>query len=284
MRIVLHRPFEGVIKTVHVTRRKSGRWYVSLTVDVAPAERCRRTRPFDPKNPKTVGLDLSMERFVVSSDTSDNAIPKYVRRFRKEERRLARLQRKVSRRQMVGEKEERRPSSNRRKAQLAYARLAERISDQREGYAIKTAIHFAKEYDVIVLEDVDLQSMSRSLRRGKSVMDLGFGEFRRWLEWEAEKYDCYVYYADRWFPSSKTCNSCGYVNGGLRLSEREWTCPECGRRHDRDLNAARNLRDEFLKRYNTAGTAGIDACGDRAATLRETVARALSLKQEKFGS
>jgi putative transposase len=168
------------------------------------------------------------------------------------------------------------------KAQLAYARLSERIADQRGDYAVKTAIHFAKTYDVVVLEDINLQSMARTLRLGKSVNDLGFGEFRRWLEWEAGKYGCYVHYADKWFASSKTCNSCGYRNDGLKLSDREWTCPQCGDTHDRDLNAARNLRDEFLKEYSTAGTAGIDACGDSASTLRETVARALSSKQEKF--
>jgi putative transposase len=282
VKIVLHRPFDGAIKTVHVNRRRSGRWYVSLTVETDRVEPSRRKRPVDLDNLKVVGLDMSMERFAVSSDADDSAIPKYVRRYRREQKRLARLQRRVSRRKLTVSEIGTEPSRNRMKAQLAYARLSERIADQRGDYAVKTAIHFAKTYDVVVLEDINLQSMARTLRLGKSVNDLGFGEFRRWLEWEAGKYGCYVHYADKWFASSKTCNSCGYRNDGLKLSDREWTCPQCGDTHDRDLNAARNLRDEFLKEYSTAGTAGIDACGDSASTLRETVARALSSKQEKF--
>ena len=135
-----------------------------------------------------------------------------------------------------------------------------------------------------MLEDINLQAMSQSLKLGKSVMDLGFGEFRRWLEWEGMKYDCYIHYADRWFASSQTCSECGHVNKGTKdLNVREWVCPVCGAVHDRDVNAATNLKNSFLEEYNTAGTAGIHACGDSASTLRETVARVLAMKQEARG-
>ena len=157
---------------------------------------------------------------------------------------------------------------------------AERIAAKRRENAIQTALHYVRKYDVVVIEDLDMQSMSQSLRLGKSVTDIAFGEFRKWLEWEASKYDCYVLVADKWFASSKTCHDCGYKNNSLKLSERGWVCPKCGARHDRDRNAALNLRGYFEDLYNTAGTAEINACGDFASTLRLAVGRALSLKQE----
>lgn len=171
------------------------------------------------------------------------------------------------------------PSKNREKARIRLARLSEKISNQRRDYCIKTALYFARKYDVIVLEDINMQNMSRTLRLGKSVNDLGFGEFRRWLEYEGEKYDSLVYYADKWFASSKTCHECGEKNSLLRLSDREWVCPHCGSIIDRDRNAAMNLRDYFID-INTAGTAGINACGDTSSTLRKTLLQVVSRKQE----
>jgi putative transposase len=135
-------------------------------------------------------------------------------------------------------------------------------------------------YDVVCIEDINMQAMSRSLHLGKSVMDLGWGMFRRWLEYECERYDTVVYKVDKWYPSSKTCHCCGYVNKELRLSDREWVCPNCGATIDRDRNAAMNLRDCFVNEINTAGTAGIHASGDRTSTLRGTVEQVLSLKKE----
>ena len=140
--------------------------------------------------------------------------------------------------------------------------------------------YFARKYDVVVIEDLNMQNMARSLRLGKSVMDLGWGMFKTWLGIECEKYDTYLMKADKWFASSKTCHKCGAKNTLLELSDREWVCPNCGCVIDRDRNAAINLRDYFLKQYNTAGTAEINACGDNASTLRETLVQVLSSKQE----
>ena len=115
-----------------------------------------------------------------------------------------------------------------------------------------------------------MQAMARTLNLGKSVMDLGWGMFVRFLEWQCRKRGKTLVKAGKWFPSSKTCNHCGAVNRGLTLSDREWVCPECGCVIDRDYNAACNIRDWFLGHaaeiYNTAGTAGIYACGDSAPT------------------
>jgi putative transposase len=287
VKIVLHRPFAGLIKSANVSRSKSGNFHVSLTVETTETEKPLLNRINNAADPKVVGLDMSMKSFVVSSDLSDVTKPKYAGLYRKNERKLARLQRQMSRKQYVGTGEYRvndkgkqveikKPSKNREKAQKRLAKFSERLANQRREFIIQTALHFVRNYDVVVIEDLDMQNMSKSLNLGKSVHDLAFGEFRQWLEHEAMKYDCYVHTVDRWFASSKTCSGCGYKNKDLKLSDREWTCPECGSRHDRDFNAAVNLMNEFIDRYNTAGTAEFQACGDGATTLREFVARVLS--------
>ena len=270
--IVYHRPFEGRIKSVCVSRSASGKHFVSITVETPEPETPLVNRVANAANPKVVGLDMSLQTLVVSSEPSDDAIPKHVRLYRKEEKRLKRLQRSVSRKVFK--------SKNRDKARRKCAVVSERIAAKRRENAIATALYYVRKYDVVVIEDLDMQAMSQSLRLGKSVTDIAFGEFRQWLEWEASKYDCYVCVADKWFASSKTCHECGCKNENLKLSDREWTCPNCGARLDRDRNAAVNLRGWFEERYSTAGTAGIQACGDSASTLREFVGRALSLKQE----
>lgn len=272
VRIKLHREFIGEIKTVNVSCSRSGNYYVSVTVDSKEYDKPLLRRVEHAANPSVVGLDMSMSEFVVSSEKTDVTKPKYVRLYRKNERKLARLQREMSRKKSG--------SKNRDKARMKYARFVEHVANQRREYLIQTALYYVRKYDVVCLEDIDMQGMSRTLNLGKSVLDLGFGEFRRWLDWEGWKYDSYIHYVDKWYASSKTCNKCGYKNTALKLSDREWVCPVCGEAHDRDVNAAKNLRDDFLRKYNTAGTAGINACGDKANTLRETVGRALSSKQE----
>lgn len=111
-------------------------------------------------------------------------------------------------------------------------------------------------------------------------MDLGWGMFKTWLEYQCSKYDTFVYKIDKWYASSKTCHECGSKNNMLKLSDREWVCPSCGCIINRDYNAALNIRDYFINKINTAGTAEINACGDNASTLRETLVQVLSLKQE----
>ncbi|MBP5724601.1 MAG: transposase, partial [Bacteroidales bacterium] len=165
------------------------------------------------------------------------------------------------------------------------AKLDRHITNCRQDYAHKMSRHYADTYDVIVLEDIDLQAMSRTLHLGKSVTDMGFGEFRRYLAYKCEERDVAILYADKWFASSKTCHECGCKNDNLTLSDRQWTCPHCGAELDRDVNAALNLREYFYgvvteENYNTAGTAGIYASGDGAPILRHVLEQASSLKEE----
>lgn len=289
-----HRDFNGVIKAVTVECKPSGKYYVSLTVECGDENNGMVVNKRNNINSlKVVGLDMSMSNFVVSSESEDNTITKYVRQYRKNERKLKRMQRVLSRRKIVdtGEtvfskkwgkdvpKLER--SKNREKARLKLARLYEHIANCRKDFISKTALYYARKYDVIVLEDINMQDMARCLNFGKSVNDLGFGLFRTELESKCKEYDCCVVYVDKWFASSKTCSECGSVNSGLRLSDREWVCPECGCIHDRDINASLNLRNYFTdKILNTAGTAGIQASGETSSTLRETLSQVVSLNEE----
>lgn len=287
VKIKLHRKFYGNIKSVNVSRSKANNYFVSITVDTWEPDKPVFRRGARACNPSVVGLDMSYKDFVVSSDGSDDTIIKYVRLYRKYERKLARLQRQVSRKEMIGtgekfinrygkEQEIKRRSANREKARLRHARLAEHVANKRTDFLVKLALYFVRKYDVIVLEDIDMQAQARSLNLGKSAMDLGFGEFHGWLEHEAKKYDCYIYYVDKWFASSQTCSECGYKNPEVKdLSVREWTCPCCGAHHDRDRNAALNLKGYFLERLNTVGTTEIQACGDGTSTLREIFGRVL---------
>ena len=272
VKCVKHRDFDGVIKAVTVEMKPSGKYYISVMVECPNDALLKINKKNNYNNLNVVGLDMSLSDFVVSSNNEDNMIIKYIRNYRKNEKHLSKLQRKLSKK--VNN------SNNKIKSRRKVAILHEKIANQRKDFINKTALYFARKYDVIVLEDINLQNMSRTLHLGKSVTDLGFGGFRNILEQKCIDYDTTIIYADKWYPSSKTCSSCGSINKYLLLSDREWVCTECGTCLNRDLNAAMNLKQYFFNHYNTAGTAEINACGDVTSTLRELVMQVLSMKQE----
>ena len=272
VKCVKHRDFDGIIKAVTVERKPSGKYYISIMVECSNEIELKINKKNNYNNLNVVGLDMSLSDFVVSSHEEDNTIVKYVRNYRKNEKHLSKLQRKLSRKE--------KGSKNRMKSKRQVAVLHEKIVNQRKDFITKTALYFARKYDVIVLEDINLQNMSRTLHLGKSVADLGFGEFRTILEQKCKEYDTTIIYADKWYASSKTCSSCGVINKSLKLSDREWVCTECGTYHNRDFNAALNLEYYFTNQYNTVGTTEINACGDNASTLRAIVMQVMSLNQE----
>ena len=272
VKCVKHRDFDGVIKAVTVEMKPSGKYYISVMVECPNEIELKINNKNNYNNLNVVGLDMSLSDFVVSSHEEDNTIVKYVRNYRKNEKHLSKLQRKLSRKE--------KGSKNRMKSKRQVAVLHEKIANKRKDFINKTALYFASKYDVIVLEDINLQNMSRTLHLGKSVGDLGFGEFRTILEQKCNEYDTTIFYVDKWYPSSKLCSSCGAINKSLKLSDREWVCTECGTCHNRDFNAALNLEQYFTNQYNTVGTTEINACGDNANTLRAIVMQVLSLNQE----
>lgn len=281
LKIVLHRelPQDGRILSVTLTREKDGTFHVSILTEreVTLPQKRAFSKPLGER--RVVGLDMSLNDFYVSSDKGRDATrTKYVKRYREAERRLKRLNRRHSRKRLVDtdktvfskrwgkDVKVKEPSRNREKARLRLAKQHRKVADKRLDFVCQEAARLSKAYDVIVVEDLDMQAMSQALRLGKSVGDLGWGMFVQRLAWACEKNGCLLVKAEKWFASSKRCNDCGYVYKGLSLSEREWACPWCGCVHDRDVNAALNLRDWYYH-HNTVGTMGIYACGDSASTL-----------------
>lgn len=286
---------ESVIKSTTITKEKDGSFYVSLLVECDLKVEVRPLQDID--SIKIAGLDMSMEYLVISSNPEDNVdIFQFLRFFRRAQKKLRREQRKMFRRKRVETGETRinlstgkevkvkENSKNREKQRIKVAKVHRRVSNQRKDCCMQKAAHYAKNYDVIVIEDLDMQAMSKSLRLGKSVADIGFGMFRTFLEWQCLKRGRVVIIADKWFASSKTCSECGYKNSDLKLSDREWVCPVCGKHHDRDMNAAINLREYGLEKIKNVPQERREqyenACGDDIPTIREFLLQMLSEKQE----
>src|SRR5690606_15294762 len=145
-----------------------------------------------------------------------------------------------------------RGSANWAKAKAKVARAHAKVRDARRDFLHKTTTRLVRDHDVIAIEDLNVQGMVRNRRLARAISDCGWSEFRRQLEYKCERYGRRLVVIDRWHPTSKTCSACGHLLAELSLSTRHWTCPSCGTRHDRDINAAKNIL--------AAGRAGA-ACG-----------------------
>ena len=233
VKIVEHRQHEGVIKSVVVSKERSGEYYASVLCEIEQPE------PL-PATDKVVGIDLGLHDFIVCSDGERVEAPKY---FRKSEQKLARIQRVFSRTQ--------KGSNGHEKARVKVARCHQKIKNQRNDFLQKLSTKLIRENQVICLEDLSVKGMERNHKLAKSVTDASFNRFVSMLEYKAEWYGRKVVKIDRFYPSTQLCSRCGYKNESIKglsgLKFREWTCPECGEVHDRDLNASRNILKEGLK-------------------------------------
>ncbi len=232
---VLHRPFRGTVRTVTISRTPSGRYYASVLVDTCIGELPASV----PERDSTLGIDLGVKSLAVCSNGQVFDNPKNLRRSLD---RLAVLQRRLSRK--------RKGSANREKARVKVARLQEHIANQRRDslHKITHALTHDSQVRTICMEDLNVKGMTRNHHLAQSVSDASFGMFLSLLEYKCRWYGVNLVRIDRFAPSSKTCSVCGWVYRDLKLSERSWTCPECGTRHDRDLNAARNIKELGLKK------------------------------------
>lgn len=209
--------------TVIVSRDPDGRWYVSLAVEVAEPDQ-------PPATGAMVGVDLGVKDFAVTSDGERIANPRHLER---KAANLARYQRRMARKQ--------RGSNNRKKAKVKIARAHSKVRDARRDFLHKTSTRLVRDHDVIVIEDLNVAGMVRNRSMAKVISDCGWGEFRRQLEYKCARAGRALVVVDRWYPSSKTCSACGHLLAQLSLSTRTWQCPSCGTRHERDVNAAKNI-------------------------------------------
>lgn len=184
----------------------------------------------------SIGIDFSMHSFYVDNQGSKCGYPEY---YRKSQKKLAREQRRLSRKQ-IG-------SKNYEKQRIKVALVQEHTANQRNNWLNKQSTIIANQYDIVFFEDIDMKNMSRCLNFGKTVHDQGFGTFRTMLDYKLKERGYQgIYKIDKWFPSSKTCRHCGCINNNLTLKDRTWVCPDCGEVIDRDVNAAINIRNKGI--------------------------------------
>lgn len=183
-----------------------------------------------------IGLDYSSPHFYIDNNGKSADYPRF---YRKSEGKLAIEQRKLSK--MV------RGSANYRAQKQRVVKIQEHIANQRKDFIHKLSTEIANRYDVVCVEDLNLHAQAQSLNFGKAVADNGFGMFRNLLEYKLFERGKYLVKVDKFYPSTKTCHCCGCKNNDITLKDREWTCPNCNTHHDRDVNAAINIRNEGLR-------------------------------------
>jgi putative transposase len=228
--------------TVTVSRDPAGRWFVSLL--------CQCAVELLPAGSSVVGIDAGITSLVTLSSGEKVANPRHERRDRA---RLALAQRRLARTQ--------KGSANRDKARLKVARVHARISDRRRDFLHKLTTRLVRENQAVVIEDLNVQNMTRNHHLARAISDAAWRQLRAMLEYKCQWYGRDLVVIGRWYPSSKTCSACGRTAASLPLGIREWECGNCGTRHDRDINAAVNIK--------AAGLAVL-ACGAGIRPRRES--------------
>jgi putative transposase len=260
IKIKLHRTFDGQLKTVTVSMTCTGKYYASLLFDDGLPDLKISN------DGKALGIDVGLTHFAITSDGSkfDNPRP-----LKKREKNLKRKQKKLSRK-VKG-------SNRRAKAKRIVARVHERITNTRKDFQHKLSRKLVNENQVIVVENLAVKNMVKNHCLAKAISDCGWSEFTRQLKYKAEKEGKTYLEIGRFFPSSKTCHVCLNQVGSLSLDIRSWTCSNCETKHDRDVNAAINIKDEGL-RILALGTSGTASGGNvrpkvgRKSSVLEAVA------------
>ena len=252
------------VKNIIVKKTPSGKYFASLCCEVEYKESTYRHE----NQMSAIGLDWSPKMLFVTDSGKTGCDYGYVAFKQKSAKKLHKLQKQMMKKQQ--------DSKNRNKARIKVARLEEHIANQRKDYQEKLTLELLKSYEIIGLEDLDLKGIAKFLRNAKNINDSAWGNFVSILEKKAPLFNSVVIKADRWFASSKICSKCGHKYENLKLSDREWTCPDCRSHHVRDINAAINLKNNAL---STLGSRGFQACGDSCQCLNSS--QTTSTKQER---
>lgn len=231
VKIKQSRTFEGRILNATVSHTASGKYFVSLCVEMD------KEKLVHPNAGGKIGIDVGLKEFYSDSNGNTIANPRVLKKLSKK---LAREQRKMSRKMPK--------SKNREKARIRVAKVYEHIANIRKDFLHKLSTQLVRENQTIAIEHLNVKSMLRNHKLAKSISDVSWSKFFRMLEYKAGLYGSELIKIDRFYPSSQICSVCGYKNTKTKdLGVREWTCPKCGTHHDRDTNAAKNILHKALE-------------------------------------
>ena len=220
--------YKNNIRSATISKTKSGNYFLSILIDIEEYEIVKFK-----KTGKSIGIDLGVKDFVISSDGKKFENKHFLKNH---ENKIKKLQRQLSRK-VKG-------SNNRNKAKIKLAKAFEHLVNQRENYIHEVVNELLMKYDTIFMEDLNVSGMLKNHCLSKAIQEVGFFKFKTILQSKALTNDKKVILINRYYPSSKTCSFCNYKNNDLNLSDRFWQCPQCGKSHDRDINAAKNILNE----------------------------------------
>ncbi|NES17768.1 MAG: IS200/IS605 family element transposase accessory protein TnpB [Symploca sp. SIO3E6] len=264
----IHRPLDGIIKTVTVSKCPSGKYYASVLMG------------YDGDNPRpntdgrVIGIDLGIKDFAITYDgdkTSKYTNPKHLYKYQK----------KLAVKQRIAARKEK-GSSRKKKANKITARVYEQVSNVRQDYLHKLSRKIVDNNQVVVVESLNVKGMVRNHKLAKAISDTSWGTFVNFLSYKLEKEGKVLIEINQWFPSSKLCSNCHYQISDLPLDVRAWSCPSCGTHHDRDGNAAQNIRAEGIRLLSSSGIGEANASGEdvRPTRGRKSKMRQSSVKLE----
>ena len=250
--------YQKSIKSATLTKTKSGKYYLSILIETNN----NKTLPIT-KN--IIGIDLGVKDFVITSEgeTFDN-----IKIKRNNHKKISKLHRELSRKK--------KGSNNRNKCRIKLARYYEKLNNIKENYLHLVSNKLLNENQVIVMEDLSVNNMVKNHKLAKSLQELSLFRFKEILRYKSKWYCRDLVEIDKWFPSSKLCNKCNYKNNELTLKDRTWICPDCGESHDRDINAAINIRNEGIKMLNNK--IGLSS---PELTLQERITLVSSMNEER---
>jgi len=260
IKIKKHRDFKGEIKTVTISKNPCGQYFASILVE--SIENVKSKKKINKKT--TIGIDLGIKDFIITSKGEKIENPRILK---KSEKKLKREQKRLSKK--VKE------SKNRNKQRLKVARIHQKISNQRNDFQHKISKRLVSENQTICLEDLNVSKKKKNRKLSKAIGDISWSSFVQKLQYKAEWYGTNIVTIGRFEPSTKLCSSCGAIKDSLTLADREWTC-DCGVTHDRDTNAAINIKNFGILKAVRLERPNHKACGVKGIPL--------SMKQEEFES
>jgi len=244
LKVKEHRKVKGIVKSMTISQTPTGKYYVSILTE-------EQYEPM-PRTNASVGLDMGLKSLVITSEGETYDNNRYTKKY---EQKLAAAQKYLSRKQ--------KESNSWERQRMKVAAIHEHLANSRKDWQHKVSADIVSRYETICLEDLSVKQMESKKAKGgkknrlsKSISDAGWSSLVAMIVYKAEMNDRRIVKVDRYYPSSKTCSSCGHVYENLTLAERSWTCPECGTKHDRDINAAVNIWREGLRVSDNPISAG----------------------------